>query len=76
MNRIYGIRRSLVVLAGLTGALLALAGAAPAFAVTLPPPGGSDSSTAHAPVQVITVGGMPGWQIALIAVGAALGRVP
>jgi hypothetical protein len=44
MNRIYRIRRSLAVLAGLAGAVLALAGAAPAFAVTLPPPGGSDAA--------------------------------
>jgi ABC-type enterobactin transport system permease subunit len=69
MNRVHRIRRSLAVLAG---ALLALAGATPAFAIPLPPPGGSDGSTAHAPVQVITEGGMPGWQIALIALGAAL----
>jgi len=73
MNRISRIRRSLAVLAGLAGAVLALAGAAPAaFARPLPPPGGSDGSSAPAPMQVITVGGMPGWQIALIAFGAAL----
>ena len=72
MNRIPRIRRSLAVLAGLAGAVLALAGAAPAFARILPPPGGSDGSSAPASVQVITVGGMPGWQIALIALGTAL----
>ena len=38
----------------------------------LPPPGGPDGSRAQAPVQVITAGGMPGWQIALIALGAAV----
>ena len=73
MNRIHRIRRTLAVVAG---ALLAMAGAAPAaFAtpMTLPlPPGGLDSSGARPPVQVITVGGMPGWQITLIALGAAL----
>ena len=26
----------------------------------------------HVPVQTVVIGGMPGWQIALIAVGAAL----
>jgi hypothetical protein len=73
MNRVHRIRRSLAVLAGLTGSLLALAGAAPAFARILPqPPGGFDGSSAPAPVQVIVQGGMPGWQIALIALGAAL----
>jgi hypothetical protein len=73
MKRVHRIRRSLVLLAGLTGSLLALAGTAPAFAMILPPPpGGSDGSSAPAPVQVIVQGGMPGWQIALIALGAAL----
>jgi hypothetical protein len=72
MNRVHRIRRSLAVLAGLTGSLLALAGAAPAFARVLPPPGGSDPGSAPAPVQVIVQGGTPGWQIALIALGAAL----
>ena len=69
MNRISRIRRTLAVI---VGALLVSAVAAPAaFAMPEPPPGGSDGSSAP-PVQVITVGGMPGWQIALIALGAAL----
>jgi hypothetical protein len=72
MKRDHRTRRSLAVLAGLTGSLLALAGAAPAFARVLPPPDGFDGSGAPAPVQVIVQGGMPGWQIALIALGAAL----
>jgi ABC-type enterobactin transport system permease subunit len=72
MNRVHRTRRSLAVLAGLTGSLLALAGAAPAFARILPPPDGFDGGSAPAPVQVIVQGGMPGWQIALIALGAAL----
>jgi hypothetical protein len=73
MNRVHRIRRSLAVLAGLAGALLASAAAASAAYATVEPlPGGSDGGSAPAPVQVITVGGMPGWQIALIALGAAL----
>jgi hypothetical protein len=72
MNRVHRIRRSLAVLAGLAGAVLALGGAAPAFAMVLPPPGGAEGGSADVPAQVITQGGMPGWQIALIAVGAAL----
>jgi hypothetical protein len=36
----------------------------------MPPSGGGGS--ASLPVQVITNGGMAGWQIALIALGAAL----
>lgn len=77
MNVIRRIRRFAGVLAGLTAAVVAF-GATPAFA-TLPPPepggqGGAPVPPGSAPVQVHTIvaGGMPGWQIALIAVGAAL----
>jgi hypothetical protein len=67
MNR---IQRGLAVLAGLGGTLLTLIIAAPAAFAVLPPP----EPEAPAPVKVHTVvtGGMPGWQITLIAVGAAL----
>lgn len=76
MNRIRHFRRIAAVLAGLA-ALLAF-GATPAFA-TLPPagpggPAGAPAGSAPPPVQVHTVvaGGMAGWQIILIAAGAAL----
>ena len=61
--------RFAAVLAGLAAALVA-AGATPAFASLPPEPGGPAGS----PVQIHTIvaGGMPGWQIALIAAGAAL----
>jgi len=73
MNRVHRIRRSVAVLTGLTGSLLVLAGAAPAFARPLPPPDGFDGGSAPVPAHVIIVqGGMPGWQITLIALGAAL----
>jgi ABC-type phosphate transport system permease subunit len=75
-RRIRRIRRRAAILAG-TAAVLVTAGATPAFA-SLPPdrggPGAKAVPAAAAPVPVHTVvgGGMPGWQIALIAVGAAL----
>ena len=85
MNLIRHVRRLAGVLAGLGAALLALAGAAPvAMARPLPPAGGSHYPPplppAHtvAPVYKIPVqtaaagGGMPGWAIILIALGAAL----
>ena len=87
MNPIRHIRRSLAVLAGLPCAWLGLAAAAPAaFARIIPPPGGIGSVSASAGsgtvpssgavtvtvTRIVMVGGMPGWQIALIAVGAAL----
>ena len=73
MNPIRHIRRALAVLAGLTAAVLAL-GAAPAFARLQPPDRAGYVAPTSVPAQVhtIVVGGMPGWQIALIAVGAAL----
>jgi hypothetical protein len=70
------IRRIAAVFTGLAGALLAFVAAAPAsFAVVGPALGGSTGpAVPSAPVQVHTVvaGGMPGWQITLIALGAAL----
>ena len=85
MNGIRHIRRLASVLAGLAGVLLASAAAVPAaFAGTnpIPDPAGyigdpyiGTSPVAPVPataVHVINTGGMPGWQIALIACGAAL----
>jgi hypothetical protein len=71
MNR---IRRILTALATLIGALLAFTAApSAAFAVRVPPPG-ERAGPVQAPPQVHTIvaGGMPGWQIALTAAGAAL----
>ena len=71
------LRRILAALATLAGATLALAlAAAPAaLAVAAPPPmggGGNVPPPPPPPVRVIAEGGMPGWQIALIALAAAL----
>ena len=70
MNR---IRRIRAALAALAGTLLALAAASPAFARPWPPPGVPDApAPAPAQIHTIVIGGMPGWQIALIAAAAAL----
>jgi hypothetical protein len=76
MNPIRHIHRFAVVLAGLAAAVLL---ATPAFARVVPPPGEAYNGhvlPASVPAQIqyrtIVAGGMPGWQIALIAVGAAL----
>jgi len=76
MNPICHIRRFAAALAGLVAALVVV-GAAPAFARV--PIIGTEfrpSVPVPAPVRTVThtvvVGGMPSWQIALIAVGAAL----
>jgi hypothetical protein len=69
------IRRILAALATLAGALVAATAAAPAaLAVHVPPPGGAGpaQTAPPPPVHTVVVGGMPGWQIALIATGAAL----
>ena len=74
MNRISAIRRLAVMLAGLASALLASTAMSPAaFAVHVPPPGGYDRTVQAPPeVHTIVIGGMPGWQIAVIAIAAAL----
>jgi hypothetical protein len=71
MNR---IQRWLAVMAGLCGTLIALATAAPAALATPAPPdpGPPGVVPPHVLRTVVVVGGMPGWQIALIAAGAAL----
>ncbi|HEY3957518.1 MAG TPA: hypothetical protein VGM53_29475 [Streptosporangiaceae bacterium] len=68
------IRRSAVVLAGLAIALLALGAAAPAALASLPRDPIRTAVVQAPPAQMHTVvtGGMPGWQITLIAIGAAL----
>jgi hypothetical protein len=66
------LRRILAAVVALAGTLLALATAPAAFAKPLPPPD-CCAVGENVPVTVITTGGgMPGWQITLIAVGAAL----
>jgi hypothetical protein len=82
MKRIQRIRRAAATLAGLALAWLGLAFAAPsAFASYVPAGGAGGSSSGSGTVtpppvvhvtRTIVAGGMPGWQIALIAAGAAL----
>ncbi len=98
MNPVRHIRRLGVALAGLAGALLAFAAAAPAvLALPMPspaPPGllqhppvlpsepgmieqpavlpAQRTGPVTGPVHTAVTGGMPGWQVALIAVAAAL----
>jgi hypothetical protein len=79
MNPIRHIRRIASVLAGLAGLAAALlaSGATPAFAKATPGPPQPYPGANLPPAQIHTVtrtvvGGMPGWQIALIAAAAAL----
>ena len=84
MNGIRHIRRLVGVLAGLAGVLLGFGAVPAAFAGTNPipdPPGyigdpyigtGPVAPVPATTVHVINTGGMPGWQITLIAIGAAL----
>jgi hypothetical protein len=68
------LRRITAALAVAAGGVLAWAGAVPAASASIiPVPGGGPYGAVPAPaVPVITAGGMPGWQITLIAVAAAL----
>jgi hypothetical protein len=75
MSTIQSIRRLAGFVAGLATALLAAALTAPAaLAVRVPPPGGTSGESPPVVIQTRTIveGGMPGWQIALIAAGAAV----
>jgi hypothetical protein len=76
MRTIKSLSRLSVVLASLAVVAVSLASSASA-STTMIPVGGSGDATATdtGPVTVVhtvVVGGMPGWQIALIAVAAAL----
>ena len=67
------IRRLAYTLAALATALLAATAAAPAaFARPIPLAPGRDATAQLPPVQTVIIGGMPGWQIALIAVAVAV----
>ncbi len=83
MNRFRRFRHIAAVLAGLAAGLVAFAtpafasvphpgaGYTPVFARPVPPPG--TEFRPSAPVtHTVVLGGTPGWQIALIAVGVAL----
>jgi hypothetical protein len=75
MNAIRHIRRLAGVLAAVIAGLLASAAAATAAFANPIPVGDGGASVAPVPattVRVITSGGMAGWQITLIAIGAAL----
>jgi hypothetical protein len=61
------IRRILATVAALAGAVLATTAAHAS-----PPPHGGGPAGTPGPIRVIATGGMPGWQIILIAAGAAL----
>jgi hypothetical protein len=64
------LRRAAAALAALACALLASAAIVPAASAMIPiPPGGPD---VPAPPVPVVAGGMAGWQITLIALGAAL----
>ena len=71
------LHRAGLVLAGIAVTLLNVAVTVPASAssvLPLPPPGDPGTLTAHPVdpvVRTIVVGGMPGWQIALIAIVAS-----
>jgi hypothetical protein len=74
-RRFRPVRRLSGLLAGLAATLLAAATAAPAaFADPVPPIGGGGDVVVapSAPPQIVVAGGMPGWQIALIALGVAV----
>jgi hypothetical protein len=72
MNPIRTTRRLASTLAGLAAATLVFAGAAPAALARPAPPDLRPAEFVPTPaIHTVVIGGMPGWQITLIAVGAA-----
>ncbi|HEY8042703.1 MAG TPA: hypothetical protein VIF35_00435 [Streptosporangiaceae bacterium] len=63
--------RIAIAAAAVAGGIIA---APAAFATEVPPPGKGDTGTTAVPatVHTVTVGGTPGWQIALFVVAAAV----
>jgi hypothetical protein len=77
MNHVRLIRRALSVIGVAGGSLLGFVLFAPsAYARVMPAPVGTSSGVSPQPVpplvHTVVTGGMAGWQIALIAIGAAL----
>jgi hypothetical protein len=77
MNTTHRIHHLIGILAAAACALLAFAAASPALAQTtrVPtygPPASVAPAQVPAQVHTVIVGGMPGWQIALITLAAAL----
>jgi anthranilate phosphoribosyltransferase len=76
MNPIQHVRRLAAALAGLASALLAIAAAAPAALASgqppHPPPGWYKHPPLPAHTHTVGTGGMPGWQITLIAAAAVV----
>jgi hypothetical protein len=69
------IRRFASCLVAVLAAVAASAVAAPAAFATIVPPAPADGTVNDSPastVHTVVVGGMPGWQIALIAAAAAV----
>ena len=77
MHIIKSLSRLGVALATLGGIALTLIGRASAASAMVPRSGGGAEGNGHIPitppaVHTVVVGGMPGWQIAAIAIVAAL----
>ena len=77
MNTIHRVHHLIGILAACACALLVFAAASPAMAETMRvphygPPASVVPAQVPAQVHTVIVGGMPGWQIALIALAAAL----
>jgi hypothetical protein len=77
MNHIHRLHRFVGVVLTLGATALGLALWAPAaVAMPMPDPGGTSSSVAGQSTPIVAhsapAGGMPGWEITLIALGAAL----
>jgi hypothetical protein len=75
MNTIRRLFRPAAFLTAVTAVLVSCTAAGPAFARVVPPPNAGGPVTPPQPppvVHTVTIGGTPGWQIALLMAGAAV----
>lgn len=73
MKSMHHIRRYASVAGAFAITVISIAAAPSAFAMRVPPPGTGDvHSHGSLPAHAIAAGGMPGWEISLIAIGAGL----
>jgi capsular polysaccharide biosynthesis protein len=72
MNPVYATRRLARALAGLAAAFLTTIAAAPAAFAVPPPQHSAPRPQLPAPVHAAAISGITGWQITVIAAGAAL----
>jgi len=73
MRKLHCTSGALAMLGGLICTAASIVTIAPtAFASPLPAPGTGDVPVPRGPINTVLVGGLTGWQVALVAIGSAI----